>query len=1051
MVSPPQFSPNAQISAPRILLGAARSTRNALATAAICCLAWVLLAAHPAHALDPGKRISQYQRTSWRLQNGSAPAAMFTVAQTSDGFIWFSAFSPSIYRFDGVRFRTVDIPSKDGAVNKIFKVIADRAGGLWAIGNRGVVRLKGGAVERDIPLEGLSSFQNATEGADGALWIVRAATTVSDTPLCRVTPSAVQCFGKADGVPIAPIDSILADGNGGFWLGGQTSLVHWRDGVAQTYPVEALRSNVGQHGIVSLASGPDGTLWVGMLAEGPGLGLGRLQDGVVKPFVTATFDGSKVEVFATTLDRDGNLWVATRGKGLYRIRGESVDHYGRTNGLSSDDVNLLFEDREGILWAGTSNGLDSLRDAPVATFSASEGLTKDAAVGVLAARDGSIWVANDGALDRILNGRISSIRPENGLPGHQVASMLEDRSGNLWVGVDDSLYVVKDERFRPVPGRDGKPLGLIIGLTEDIDGNIWAGCAGNPRKLVRIRDFEVREEFSTAQVPAARTLAADPQGGIWVGTTKGELVRLRNGTTTKFPLHPKGDPVSRRIVANADGSLLAASEDGLVGLRPGTVQRMTMQNGLPCNGIISFVQDRDKRWWLYADCGVIELADSELSRWWADGKALVQTRLYDRFDGAQPNQPYFNSAAYSTDGRVWFANGRAVQMVDPARLSRNAPPAPTYIESVIADRKEFPLGANPTLPPRPRDLQIDYTSPSFTAPQKVKFRYRLDPYDSDWHDAGTRRQAFYTDLPPGNYTFRAVAASADGAFRDNDAATLDFIIAPAYFQTIWFRLLCAVLLLAFLWLAYRLRVRRLQRQFDMTLDARVEERTRIARELHDTLLQSFHGLLLRFQTALDLLPDRSAEAKRVLAGAIDQAAEAITEGRDAVQGLRTPTMETSDFADALGTLAEELASEHGNNATLRMDTHGAPQPLRPLIRDEAFRIAGEALRNAFRHADAHRIEVELRYDDRQLRVRVRDDGKGIDPDVLRGAGPERHFGLRGMRERAKLAGGNLTVWSAADAGTEVELTVPGARAYGGGSSAVRSWLARIARGPRGRT
>ena len=250
---------------------------------------------------------------------------------------------------------------------------------------------------------------------------------------------------------------------------------------------------------------------------------------------------------------------------------------------------------------------------------------------------------------------------------------------------------------------------------------------------------------------------------------------------------------------------------------------MTTENGLPCSAVFSFVEDKEKRWWLYTDCGVLELADSELQRWWSDPRAVVQTRIYDRLDGAQPNAPYFNSAAYSTDGRVWFANGQVVQMVDPSTLSRQALPAPTYIESVIVDRTEFAATGNLGLAPQPRNLQIDYTSPTFTVPQKVKFRYRLDSYDSDWHDAGTRRQAFYTDLPPGNYTFRVIAANSDGVWNETPAK-LDFSIAPAYFQTNWFRALCAALFLAMLWMAYRLRVRHLQRRFEMTLLA--EEKLR---------------------------------------------------------------------------------------------------------------------------------------------------------------------------------------------------------------------------------
>jgi len=1013
--------------------------RTVIAAAMFCCLACGSFLARPAHALDPNKRLTQYLHTSWRIQDGSAPAGMFTVAQTSDGFLWFSSYSPAIYRFDGVRFLPRHFAYKGGSANKVFKVFGGRTGGLWTVGSREIAYVRNGAVASDFQLDGFSSFQNVSEDPDGSLWVVRAAANISDSALCHVAEGAVKCFGKAEGVPISPIDSILADGNGGFWLGGQTALVHWRDGASETYPIEALKSNVGQHGVVSMALGPDGTVWVGMLAEGPGLGLGQLKEGVVKSFVTPTFDGSKIEVFAMTIDRDGNLWVASRGKGLYRIHGDVVDHYGRTDGLSSDAVNLLFEDREGILWAGTSNGIDSFRDPLVTTFSALEGLGKDAAAGVLASGDGSIWVANDGSLDRIFEGSISSLRAGAGLPGHQVASLLEDRAGNLWVGVDDSLFVLKGGRFQRIAGPDRKPLGLVVALIEDIDGNIWAACAGNPRKLARVRDFEVREEFLTSQVPAARALASDPQGGIWIATTTGDLARLRSGAVEKFALNLKGAPFIRRIVATADDSVLAASEEGLVGLRMGKVQRMTTENGLPCSALYSFVEDKEKRWWLYTDCGVVELADSELQRWWSDPGAVVQTRLYDRLDGAQPNAAYFNSAAYSADGRVWFANGQVVQMVDPSALSRKAPAAAVYIESVTVDRRELAATENLALAPRPRDLQIDYTSPTFAAPQKARFRYRLDSYDSDWHEAGARRQAFYTDLPPGNYTFRAIAANSDGVWNQTPT-TLEFTIAPAYYQTNWFRALCAMLLLLLAWAGYQQRIRRLRRQFEMTLDARVAERTRIARDLHDTLLQSFHGLLLRFQTAFNLLPHRPAESKQVLASAIDQAAEAITEGRDAVEGLRTSAIEMNDLSDSIRALGEELVKENSAEAGLRIEVQGTPRALHPIVRDEVFRIVGEALRNAFRHAAAKQIEVELRYDERQLRVRVRDDGKGIDPEVLRAEGPEGHFGLRGMRERAKLAGGKLTVWSGLDAGTEVELSIAGPRAYSS-PSPDRSWLA----------
>jgi hypothetical protein len=539
-----------------------------------------------------------------------------------------------------------------------------------------------------------------------------------------------------------------------------------------------------------------------------------------------------------TFDRDGNLWVGTAGKGLLRIHGSIVDHYGKTDGLSSDFIFAVFADREGILWAATSHGIDSFRDAPLTTFSQEEGLGRDAASGVLASKDGTIWVANSGSLDHIVNGSVTSIRSGNGLPGEQVTVLFEDHTGNMWVGVDDGLYLFQHGRFRRLPDPNHKPLGLIVGITQDIDGNIWAECAGNPRKLVRIRDFQVREEFSSSQAPPGHTLAPDPAGGIWIGTLKGELILFRNGIAQKFSLNPKGNPVSRQIMARGDGSVLAATGDGLVAVRQGKMQWMTTKNGLPCDTVIGLVEDKEKRWWLYTACGLVELSGAEFQKWWANPDAVLETRVYDTLEGAQPNTPSFNPASYSSDGRIWFASGIVVQVVDPSRLAERLPPAPAYIESLIVDRKELKATDNFKAPPHPRDVQIDYTSPTFSIPQKVKFRYRLDGYDHDWHEAGTRRQAFYTDLPPGKYSFRVIAANSDGVWNEN-AAKLNFSVTPAYYQTNWFRALCAVIFLALLWAAYQWRVRQLAAQFNMRLEERVSERTRIARDLHDTLLQSF--------------------------------------------------------------------------------------------------------------------------------------------------------------------------------------------------------------------
>ena len=995
------------------------------------CVTSFLLLAGPVHALDPSKRVTQYIHTAWRTQDGSLPAGMYHITQTSDGFLWFLSLPADIYRFDGVRFLPWHLPA-GVPIDRSMNIFADHSGGLWVLGPRDIVRLKGTAVSSHFQLEG-GMFQSVSEAMDGSLWVLGGN---SDAPLCHITDS-VKCFGKADGIPISGIQSVLADGDGGFWLGGQEGgLVHWHAGTSEKY-------NVGSE-VFSLARGPDGSLWVGTSGEGPGKGLQQLKDGDLKSVVTPPFNGSGFDIGTLMFDHDGNLWVGTKAKGLFRIHGNAVEHYDHTNGLSGDSVYALFEDREGMVWAGTTSGVDSFRDPPVVTFSQAEGLGKDLPAGVLASRDGTIWVANSGSLDHIVNGNVSSIRAGKGLPGDQVTRLLEDRAGNLWVGVDDGLYLFKDGRFRRLPEPNHQPLGMVIGLIEDIDGNIWAECRGKTQKLVRIRDFQVREVFPAPQVPPAWMLAPDPNGGIWIATRKGDLIQFRHGVQRTFPLNPNAkNPAPHRILAQTDSSVLAAFDDGLVGFREGKVQRMTTKNGLPCDFVISFIQDKEKQWWLYTRCGIVEFSDSELQRWWTNPDVIIQNHVYDTLDGAQPNIPSFNSADCSPDGRVWFTSGVVVQMVDPSRLSAKAFPAQTYIESLVADRKEFEATPNLKVPPNPRDLQIDYTSPTFSIPQRVKFRYRLDGYERDWHEAGTRRQAFYTDLPPGKYFFRVIASNSDGVWNDN-AAKLDFSIAPAYYQTNWFRALCTLTFLALLWAAYQWRVRQLHKQFDMTLEARVGERTRIARELHDTLLQSAHGVLLRFQTVSQLLPDRPMEAKEKLDNAIDQTADFITEARDEVQGLRDSTGQTNDLAMAISTLGEELTTDSTvDRPAFRVAVEGETRNLHPILRDETYKIAAEALRNAFRHSHARQIEVEIRYDNEQFRLRVRDDGKGIDPAILSSQGSQGHYGLPGMRERATLIGGKLVVWSEVDAGTEVELRLPASTAYA--TLQRRSWFSRKAK------
>ena len=1009
-------------------------TRNGLIATCFVCL--VIGGAGLAHGLDPNKRLTQYRHSMWRIQDGFFPGAPNWVSQTADGYLWVGTWNGT-FRFDGVRFVPGLPPAYASKDTYLF--VPAKSGGFWINDNRGLSHIRGNRIVSHINLE--ASPGRLIEEEDGSLWVTTWYRPGSPGSLCHATDREVRCFGKADGNPIQTALPILSDGTGGFWIGSDTTLLHWKAGASEVYEPPALRSNAGQEGVSSLIQNPDGSLWLGIAAAGRSLGLERFQNGTFTPFSAPNFDDTKISVLALLLDRDGNLWVGTENNGLYRIHSDTVDHFALADGLSSNQVRNLYEDQEGTIWATTSNGLDSFQEPRVTTYTATEGLGADNAVSVIVSHDGTVWVANNGSLDSIRNGIVLSVEKNDGLPGNQVTSLLEDREKHLWVGVDDGLYIYENRYFRPIPGPDRTPLGMVVGITEDVDGNIWAECASKPSKLVRIRDLKVQEEFSDSQVPAGHSLAADPSGGIWVGTRDGKLVRFRKGATDIFPMNLNGDPAVRQIEVQQDGTVIAAAiEDGLISLRAGTVQRLTKENGLPCDGVFGFTRDDRQNWWLSTPCGYAELADSEIQKWRNNPKSVLQLRILDTLDGARTGKAPFNPAAKASDGRLWFVGALVVQTINPARLAKESSVRPVYVESVTADRILYPAENSLRLPALAHDIQIDYTSPSLAVPKKVKFRYRLDGSDRTWQDAGTRRQAFYTNLRPGQYRFTVAASNEDGIWNMQEA-TLQFSVAPAWFQTIWFRSLCVLAFFLLLWCLYQMRLRQVRHQFDVSVEARVSERTRIARELHDTLLQSFQGLMLRFQTVEEMLPARPTDAKEALEGALLRADQAISEGRDAITDIRTSTLASHDLAKSMTALMtglnKEFAEGNGSSPTFRVLVEGSPRALRPILQDEIYRIARESLRNAFRHAQAHNIETEISYGE-SLRLRFRDDGKGIDPSVIQRGGRSGHWGLPGIRERATQIGAQLQVWSELGAGTEVELNIPGSVAYEG--SATRTGL-----------
>ena len=977
----------------------------------------------PGWSVDPNRRISQYAHTVWNVKDGAFDDTPNAIAQTKDGYLWIGTLA-GLLRFDGVRFAPAT--TAEGQLFPrvpINNLLGASDGSLWIGTPSGLSRLK----ERELlnysstPV-GISSI---IEDHTGTVWVTRYRVTDGKGPLCKATGKELHCYGKADGIPVEYGVGLTEDSLGNFWVGSYV-LTRWRPGSpSKTYFEEELTHLKGRPGVIDLAAGPAGSVWAVLEGVGPKLGVRYFSGQSWNSYVVHGFDGAKVKGHCLLVDRDHALWIGTENQGLYRIHDGRADHFGSADGLSSDSVNGLFQDNEGNLWVTTDWGVDLFRNTPVISFSTREGLSAGSTHSILASHDGSVWVGNVGALDVIRNGEISNIKSRHGLPGEVVQALFEDKSGHLWLGLDDKLMVYDNGKFLEVKNRDGRALatgGGVSAITGDREQNIWAMVSG-PRThhLFRIRHQRVREEIPLAGIAYPEWLAADPRGGIWIASYGDVLASYRDGHLEATSLaHGDRSFTIQSLVADGGNSVWAATSKGLVHWSDGRWKLLDTQNGLPCSSIFSLIKDDDGSVWLYAQCGLLTISGPELNRWWERPDHKVAVTVFDSLDGAQPRrgrqQP---TAAKSPSGQLWFVNNTVAQMVDPNHLNRNEVPPPVHIEEVLADHKGYLAHNDLRLPALTRDLEIDYTALSFSAPKKVRFRYKLEGRDGDWQEPGTRRQAIYSDLPPARYRFRVIACNNEGVW-NTDGASLAFSVAPAWYQTSAFRSLCIGSVIFLVWAIYRLRVRQVANAMSVRFDERLAERTRMARELHDTLLQTIQGSKLVADDALEKSSDpvRTRQALEHLSDWLGRAAE---EGRAALNSLRTSTTQRNDLAEGFQRAIQECRLHSPIEASFAVA--GEMQDMHPVVRDEVFRIGYEAIRNACAHSHGSRMEVELTYA-QDLTVRVADNGVGIAPAVL-DQGRDGHFGLQGMRERAARIGAKLTIVSSGEFGTQITAVVPG--------------------------
>ena len=968
-------------------------------------------------ALNPEEGLSEYKHLIWRSGDQGLIGHGFSVAQTDDGYLWVGT-TAGLFRFDSVRF--TEWKEADGASIGSPRLFRARDGSLWirAYG-KGVIRLKDRKVETiDHSVQvstQIASSASIAEDERGTIWYVRDNPQAGTEELCSWDRGVgSRCLAlpstRLEAKPICSFGDAI-------WIGSDGSLIRFRDGKFTNLSIPGLASFPNPGGVVALL--PDGRSGLLVALYGAPIGLEHVSDNRLTPVgALRGLDASLVDVTSLFRDREGALWIGTTSHGIYRIYNERADHYIAASD-STRQILQFTEDQEGSIWFVSSEGLERFSARRVVTVVNDENFQSPQVDGVSVAHDGTLWVAGEDTLLTLAPGTHTFRAPATISHNALTTSIFQDHTGAMWIGVQDSLTRLEGQRLIPLKLGTGAPLGMIVSLAEDRAFNLWAVSLGPPRQVLKI-DPRTLSVTPVPNLPPASRVAADPGGGIYMAALTGDLVHVDSlGRQVIYP-HPAGH--SGRIPqlsVTGDGTVYASTNFGLETLRNGKIHVLDTGNGLPCKVLYDSIFDRYENLWLYAQCGAIRIAREDLARWLREPAVVIPTQLLDAEDGAVPFDAPFGGSARTPDGVLWFANEFNLQKIDPDSVARAGNPPPVHLEQFTADGKRYDTDKPIKLPPLTGDLQIDYAGLSFVAPDKVRFRYKLEGFDRGWTDAGPRRQAFYTTLPPGNYRFHVTASNNNGVWNDI-GASLSFELAPALYQTVWFKLLCGIISLALLWLILQVRVRQVAGKVRLRQSIQYTERLRIARQLHDSLLQSVQGLMLRFSSAAQAVPSE-LPVRRTLEELLDRSDDVIAEARHSIQDLREREKRSLDLAQEITELGRKLGSDESVPVTVV--TNGTPYELNADTHENVLLIAREAMLNSIKHASARAMEVQIDYLKAAFKLSVRDDGRGIDEKLVKN-GREGHWGLSGMRERAAAVHGRLRILTKCGAGTEVEFVVP---------------------------
>jgi signal transduction histidine kinase/ligand-binding sensor domain-containing protein len=961
-------------------------------------------------ALDPALGVSQYLHTSWTQEDGADLPIIQAIVQSADGYLWLGA-NTGLIRFDGIRFVHWEPPTgEEEPSNDIRFLIASSQRGLWIGSAQGISRLDRG---RFVAYPAANRWLGGTvvamlEDHAGRLWMLGQAP--AGLSLGVLLPDdSFHIYDQRDGLPAQKVRTIFEDRQHVFWLGTSKGLCRWSPGS------RADCLNIPAVNVVSLVEDENGSLLIGDDLSRTTL---RLSDGVLHPAIAQPGTAPLVPKI-TLRDHDGNVWLGTLGQGLVRLSHGRVERFTRRDGLSSDIIYSLSEDREGDLWVGTARGVDRFRDPKVVHLSSIDGLSSDLVTAVYAARQGGAWVGTfGGGVNRVTATHVTRYLKDSGLPSDTITALYGEPGGKLWVATAKGFAYSSGNRFVQVRDIGRRPLDRVFAITGQSNGKL--ALADSKRGLFTVQNGVARPLMvSRLQQEPVYQIQFDRSGVLWIGYFHGGVAAVTGDSCHHYTASDglAGGPV-RAIHQDAAGDIWVGTGAGLSRFRNGTWTTWTDRQGLPAGGVRGIAEDHlHQALWLVTTDGLLRASMADLDSAGASAKP-VNFLLYGRNDGlrltasgSMVNPPI----ATTNDGRIWLCTQDGIAIVDPARIRSNPLPPPVVIEQAVIDGNPLDVTSTGSVGFRGRQLQIVYTALSLMVPERIRFKYRLEGLDRDWTEAGGRRNVAYVGLPPRRYRFRVIASNNDGVW-NSEGAVLNFSVKPYIYQTWWFAAVCVGAIGFLAWGAHRLRVRSVVSRLQLV----AQERARLMRELHDSLLQGFAGVVYQLEAVARQFETAPGISKQRLERAIEQADHSLLEARRTILCMRLPALENSTLPEALSTMATQLAED--SSIAVWLEVKGRVQQLPYDQQANVYLIGREAMTNSVNHARASRVVAALTYSSKELRLSVQDDGSGFDPQTA--TAKKDHWGMRGMRERANSIGATFMLDAAPGRGTRIEIVVP---------------------------